>query len=589
MTCQEAFELWFSSNGKLIDKVSKDSVKTKAPQSVTLPIDRCAIGPSEFLIIPESAMIISAHPHFFGFYKDGDKLVSRYFWMSRSEGCWRSGTGFRPVKNEKGELCFGGFTKGQEHIIHAGYTFETQLHPLLEKRLTELYEQRSLVGITEMSHGEFEDFINGFVEAEVIKDGPKLKKDKIKRFLIRPEGEEGKDLVVPEGCIVKLYEHEVTYVDALEPALHDAKIVMDKAEKTLGSVSLQKKSDSKVDELGLKDFKKATSPLWEAVTSCLKHPRGAKYGYFSKLLDSDVNVEAFDLKKQVGKVKLDVVIEIAYTTKSFNMRFKDKSQTRSYEINSPMCWVKSVYLDTGVSSFGNFKQYPWDLCFLPQKPMDYSKQISRYLKGRQNEHNQYTFIALFDEKYSPLIQEFKKAKGYRLFVSSYIKQTLESYINIWSDREVLERLLHKVIDSCDEYVRYNDRQSSSKHGATGRDRAMAFGDAVAACTTFDELNRLTYQLFAKNMVGRKCYAGFLFGGKIQTRASSYIVFFCDAIYSLTKFVDPGYKIPATDKRLKGEARCIVRAVLYMVNNNIQFHATDSRTLEGILEAMKANV
>lgn len=605
MTFQNIFELWFSFNDSSIESVTQDTLTTKLPRRTTLTIEKVDIGMNEFLILPESAVILSHHPHLFGFFKEGIKLLSRYFWMSRSEGCWRAGTGFRPETDPGKGAPFGAFTKGQEHLVPGGYTFESQLHFLLQQKLDSLFQARPKESVAEIGKPEFVALVDELTSFDMTKGGPKYKKDKIKRFLIKPPETDSKPAPVPEECIVRIYEKEVTYVEALDPALHDAKIIgtgkrdKDGVLDAKGVTSLQMKAayvqHGDKDKSGLKAFKDAESPLWRTIGTCLDCPTGVKYKYFSQLLESDVNVEVFRLQK-AGKIKEAVDIEIAYTTRSFHMKFMNKAQSATYEINSPVCWVKSVYIDGGISNFGNYKKYPWDLCFLPQKPMDYyqqpHQQVSDYLIARQSQQSRdhsYTFLALFDEKYCPLIQKFKMNRHFPLFKSSYITRTIEKLLQDWSHADMVEGLRLSIMASCREYVWFNQNNPSWTHGQTGQLRAEAFKKAVSQCNSFKELNKVTYTLFAENKVGNTCYTTWYGGGKIGTRSSSYLVFFCDALLILLNSVDPNYWIPVTDKRLKGEEHCITRAVFYLKNNGIPVHPTDSATLEGVLEAMKSKV
>jgi hypothetical protein len=592
MKCADAINFWFSLNEKTMPGDCQLTGNELAGYTLTagmtsVTISRCIIGTAEFLIIVDSIMSNGGHPFAFTFYKKGNQLLSRYFWCSRSEGCWRAGTGFRPAKDKDGNKLydfFGGFIKGQEHVFGGGYTFETQIHPVLEKKLSDLYKARERAK-----------------DVKTINFNKDIGSKAIKEFLIRPEDTDN----IPAKNILSKYMNEVQIVPALDDKIHDKKLSKS-LEEAIGATTLQKTAQQGKNYLS--DFKKANSPLWQLLVTCLEQSPINKvpYVYYSDLLKQNVKVESYLLPRQAGLVLKNVVVEIAYTENAVDMEFKNKARTMTYKINSPICWVKSVYIQGELSNFGNYKEYPWDLSFLPQKPMDYDKQISPYLKQRESNKPDaaYTSLALFNEKYSPLIQEFKRRKGFPPIKTTVAYAEIDGYLRGLNNPEFVMDLSLNIMESCKDYLDFNRANPSVAHGSTGRKRVLAFFDKIYNCKTYAEINKITYDLFVENTVDGKCYTSsyLLFStGKIATRASSYIVYFCDALYKtmvsdLTGFFDEDakiskigkFKLDIKDKKVKGMEHALTRAAIYMKTNNVPSHCTDSATLEGIIKAMAAN-
>lgn len=595
MNCVEAINFWFSLNEK---KINTDCILSgsKAGFKISrgtenINVSLCEIGEHQFLLIDDSILIYSAHPMMFGFYKkkNDNEILSRYFWCSRSEGCWRSGTGFRAYKDEQTQQLnydfFGAFIKGQEHKFHGGYTFETQLNNVLEKKLSDLYKAREMAKTV-----------------GTINFNKDITSKAIKEFLIRPEDTDN----IPATNILSKYMSEVQIVPALDDKIHDAKLSKS-LEKAIGATTLQKTAQQGKNYLS--DFKKANSTLWQLLVTCLEQSPMNKvpYVYHSDLLKQNVKVESYLLPRQTGVVLKNVVVEIAYTENAVDMEFKNKARTMTYKINSPICWVKSVYMHGELSNFGNYKEYPWDLSFLPQKPMDYDKQISLYLKQRENNKpdKAYTSLALFNEKYSPLIHEFKRRKGFSPVKTTVAYAEIDGYLRGLNNPDFVLDLATNIMESCKDYLDFNRANSSVAHGSTGRQRVLAYVDEIYNSKTYAEINKITYNLFVKNTVNGKCYTSsyLLFStGKIATRASSYIVYFCDALYKtmvsdLHGYFDENakiskidkFKLDIKDKKIKGIEHALTRAAIYMKTNNVPSHCTDSATLEGIIQSMAANV
>jgi hypothetical protein len=605
MELKQAIKFWFSLHGKSagVDFMLARNGNTGFYAITTgkedyVDVTICEIGNHQFLLIEDLMVISHDHPITFAFYKkkDGKVLLARYFWCSRSEGCWRSGTGFRPAQDREGNKYydfFGGFIKGQEHIFGGGYTFETQIHPVLEEKLSERYRDRlkkeTLATID----------LNKDITDKAIKD-----------CLIRPQ-----DTVnLPSTNILKQYMDEVKIVAVLDEKIRD-KTFTQSLEKSHGATTIQELAQPKNPTL--KEFKKSTSELWQALIGCLElSPINKKpYSYYSELLEKmylkkqpeeykkNVNVESYLLQKQTGKVLENVVIEMAYTSNSYDMAFKNKALTMTYRVNSPICWVKSVYLPEDISSFGNYGKYPWDLCFLPQKPMDYDKQISDYLKKRESTKpdEDYTSLALCNEKYSPLVRAFKIIKGFNMIKTTAAYATIEEYLRGLNNAEFLVYLKTKLVQSCVNYLDYNRENPSVVHGSKGRNRVTSFIDVIFDAQSYADLSKATYELFVKNTVKGTCYTSWAGTGKIATRASSYIVFFCDALYE-TMVIDINenardagvkkveqFQLSIKDKKLKGKEHALTRAAIFMKGKRISGHVADSDTLKEIIAAMAANV
>jgi len=605
MDFQKAIKFWFSLNGKsegddfmLARNGSTGFYAITTGKEDYVDVTICEIGNHQFLLIEDLMVNYHEHPITFAFYKkkDGQKLLARYFWCSRSEGCWRSGTGFRPAQDREGHKyydLFGGFIKGQEHVFGGGYTFETQIHPVLEEKLSERYRDR-----VELKTLETIDLNRD------IKDQP------IKQYLIRPQDTSN----MPTTNILKQYMDEVKIVAVLDEKIRD-KTFSESLEKSSGAVAIQEQAHPKNPTL--KEFKKSTSELWQTLIGCLEvSPINKKpYSYYSELLEKmylkkkpedyrkNVNVESYLLQKQTGKVVENVVVEMAYTVNSYDMQFRNKSLTMTYQVNSPICWVKSVYLPGEVSSFGNYGKYPWDLSFLPQKPMDYDKQISVYLKKRESTKpdDDYTSLALCNEKYSPLVRAFKILKGFNMIKTTAAYATIEEYLRGLNNPEFLVYLKTKLVQSCVNYLDYNRENPSVVHGSKGRNRVTSFIDVIFDAPSYADLNKATYELFVNNTVKGYCYTSWVGTGKIATRASSYIVFFCDALYE-TMVIDINenakdanvkkldqFHLSIKDKKLKGKEHAMTRAAIYMKRRGIHGHIADADTLKEIIVAMSANI
>lgn len=138
----------------------------------------------------------------------------------------------------------------------------------------------------------------------------------------------------------------------------------------------------------------------------------------------------------------------------------------------------------------------------------------------------YKHVALFDEKYSPLIRAFKEARGFPTFKQRYLppsKGVPKSSIN----REELFKIIKPyIVESCIIYLTY-DKFKALGHGETGRKRVEAFMDAVEKTQLSASLSQAVYDLFARNVVGGKSFThSHLFGlfttGTISTRGHSFI-------------------------------------------------------------------
>jgi hypothetical protein len=119
---------------------------------------------------------------------------------------------------------------------------------------------------------------------------------------------------------------------------------------------LSKQGYTKTTEITEQQFKKIKKRenIWDVILKCLLNPqKNNNYKYRSNLLDSDVIVEVFKIPKG-SSVSTDVLVEIACTQKSFSMNFKSKDNKSVTTINTPICWVKSVYIPNTYSSFGNY-------------------------------------------------------------------------------------------------------------------------------------------------------------------------------------------------------------------------------------------
>lgn len=359
MAIENDIVTWFDAQGK-------DAATVAHLNKVEFEQDNTKIW-----LMSDWAVNLSSHKFMFAFHVDqANKLSCRYFWESASEGCWRAGTGFDAGTHR--------FKKGRESDF-AGYIFETQLHYLLEKSLNEQYAEKEKIKNLDVLLGK-------------IADG--TKSDEIRTFL--------------EQDIFNTYKALVNYETALPVALKQRLDGIDLkfAQGKIKSTTLQQDRGNAAD---IRQKLKNDNPFWDGIKPCLENKIN-EYQFTSELLNNSiVKVEVYRYQGD-----RDVCIEIAYTENAFQMDYKSKDGRTNLQVNTPICWVKSVYINNGgLTSFGNYALFPKELCFLPQKAMDYyiegAKQIGLTVQQRQGltfgRNDKYTCLALFDEKYSPLIRK----------------------------------------------------------------------------------------------------------------------------------------------------------------------------------------
>jgi hypothetical protein len=604
---EHSFPRWLDMNDKKIPTATEQQIKNlKTGASYTFEgfeTTHFLHGDKHLLLIPSMCITYHGHTQIYGFFVQGNKIRCRYFWTSLSEGCWRVGTGYDEKEEEDPKTKVksiqpGRFKKGM--MENSGYIFETQVTANLAARLEKIY-----------TAARDADFFGALTNIDSLFD------------LSKASGHLGKMnklLVGEKSDLFNEYKNEIKYKPIFKGPLNLSPYAVDPKNPT--SESLLKKSATQFQSYGkvakkvVDDKTKAESytitpgrttvqqlqqitknkSIWDIIYKSLLNPlQSGKYEYNSELLDSIVKVETFSLETS-DCVSDKICIEIAYTEKKYTFNFKDKYRNANYTITSPICWVKTVYFPDIYSSFGNYLQFPEDLSFLPEKPVDYDSQISTTMQSRLDMDvktgTPYKHVALFDEKYSPLVRAFKEARGFPTFKQKYsppAKGVAKSSI----DKEDLFKIIKPyIIQSCIIYLTYDKFHTG--HGETGKKRVKAFMELVEKTQLYAGLAQAVYQLFALNTVdGRSFTASHVFGlfetGKISTRGHSYIAFFLDALRkSGLRYLADAKDLVDLDAIRTGKdpGNCILRVLLYMKDQDMFYTFPGEAKLEGALNAIK---
>ena len=569
-----ALKTWFSHD-KQNASINKDKKLLVATPTEVNTYNCVSVGTNKRIFSFLDKFDTKGYFFVLGIALNGKQARCRHFYKSASEGFWRVGTGFRLKSLDKDKNAECEWVKGAEYCtdttkeMDGGYIFEGMVHPDLNKAL----EDMSVTKNCPLQH----------IYNACVHEVPPLKK--YMNNVYRYSG--GKVSAVTPSTIVDEYAQErqlVTVTGMMQ--WDDPQKTLDVTTKgqtknlaqmiqsgNISQAQIQQHAFAKIDRkdtlsganLEWANSLKELPELWKYINKCLKNPTGhGNYIIHHDLLGEKINVETYKLD--------NAFIEIAYSEPK-ERYFKDKTNNE-YHVKSPVCWVKNVYYGNEVSSFGNFVTYPRDLCFLPQKPMDYDKQISaetlvrvgiqetfeareKRLGSRQQAKTEvqedmknlpgnyilkggmptYALLALFNEKYCPLIREYKKMKHFDYFRLSK-KQTTNANkgmidaINAAVNKDV-EILKDAIKRSCGLYLNYSHSSTSLSGGATGLKRVKAFREAIEKCQSLQDVHRSIDLLFMENKVGGECYdeghwytLGIKAGGKISNREQSYFSFFC---------------------------------------------------------------
>jgi len=465
------------------------------------PANQLALKGKDFLML-EKFIAHNGYPIILGYYVDTKGILHcRHFYRSNSESVWRVGTGFR----KDGSWIKG--AEGHSEDMPGGYIFEGQVH----HELDEAFELQSPT-----IEGPGLDLFKTVSECP-----------EIKRYMVRPS-----NILGEVSEVIAEYAMQRQRVKALPDDIFNHDVAKE------NQVTFQLQVKPKIRGIPSSDIPaqlKRLTPLWEHINTSLEHLTGS-YEFKHAMLNESCASEIYRLGDST-------MLEIAYSENK-PRKFKTNNGI-TCEINSPVCWVKSAHVGAEVSSFGNYLKYPEDLCFLVQKPMDYISQCSSEVKKRMGYsgdagmnsnviNERYLLLALYDEKYSPLIQGFKIKKDFRLFKWSSEKHvTMVTCLDRYKT-DHFDIFKAAVLASCVTYLGYHrnpsnqNARSTSGHSGTGIEKVERFQLHIEACMSYDEVNKSIYDLFAENKIGREKY----FFSAIRTKGNSYFSVFCRTMLPL---------------------------------------------------------
>ncbi len=545
-------EAWFDKHGKPWDK--------SVPISITLGSNK-----QRFIIFEKFVESSGGkYRNALGYYVDAnDDLQCRHFYQSNSESFWRAGTGFRD------DYAWVKGAEGHTDDMRGGYIFEGQLHHDFHLYLDNMKDTFTFKQKEVCSLSQAIKYISNI---------------KLKHYLVRPESNNAHG-------IISEYATKRKKVEVLK-GVNLACLPNDKLKATQVDFqrSVQSKQKGVSSALNPNDhaaiLAKKEGSLWDHIKKNLDLSNAvATYEFRHALLDEMCEVRCYTLINAVPDLKSTV--EIAFTKKMLPMQYKSVSGVVQ-TITTPVCWVKSAYVGSDVSSFGNYKTYPEDLCFLVQKPMDYLDQcrpsntpegytqdklenIKRMgIEGKVkevtvdkekkniflvtqdalgNKAEKYMKLAFYNEKYSPLIIEFKKKQKFPLFKSGsekYMKMTetdIKKALADLKDPNNLDMIKKNLEASCIEYHIKNMVEYSKGNKSKGVKRAKDFVEFVHDLTSYDEINNAIYNLFIKNEVGKQTY----WFAPIRTTDSSLFTIFSHyirlALFDFYPF-EVAYQTPA---------------------------------------------
>lgn len=558
---------WVSCN-----KIPLDKVKSQWEEGLHL-----ITVPDGYNFYLAFALRTEAYPTVWGYVDKGGCLHCRHFYFSSSEAWWRAGTGFRWNYNAENPAGWSKSAEGAEHHIDGGYIFEAFLPASLAAELQKYYNGSAGKEIVR-------DVWFGDEWKTSLVDNPKDKakkgtetdvKNKYESLLINKSRETDKrcDLVID-------YDKERKYVYALDKK--DTHVNADLKRKVLttatatyqmgyrlnaGSHGMNYNYGKDKDKPVLAFFNPTDGlpQIWDYLTTCLTEKVKEETGLSHPTLGSMIKYSIITYKLD------DYHVEIAYTESEIPVYYKFLG---GRTISTPVCWVRNVYKhDSKVSSFGNYLECPIDMAFIVQKPCDYAKQLSEaagddigLVTGQTGEIRRnrdlkkvtnftvsnaklsdihvrnvfdkasdptYVNLAFFNEKTSPLIQQFKKDKKFRMFSDVLDKNSF--IVHDLKSEEQLVLISRLIVNGIDTYISISSLGTHGKgrHGSAGVNRAMAFRDRITGKSKEYSVTNLPhdfYELFVDNKVGGSRDGWSMFDS-IRTNPSSLFTVVAQSILS----------------------------------------------------------
>ncbi|HEX8436907.1 hypothetical protein [Archangium sp.] len=464
--------------------------------AIGVPLNKGVSDGREFVLVVKFEDI-NGYPIVLGYYQDSQgKLYHRHFYRSNSESFWRVGTGFRC--DAKDNAWVKG-AEGHKEAMSGGYIFEGQVDYRLDAVLQAMPQTIQPKSGTKAVFDSKRNKVvlvpeNYFSLIEAVK------KDKnLCAYMVSPSESQCSKVV---NDYVLHRKKKTVIPDSLWGGgpTRDVRVLQKSQVRFQQSAQDKKKPDPTLNNIPdlAADIKKDTA-LWDFINGCLKHHVGS-YGFEHSALNEPCTVDIYKLPVNGG----NVLVEIAHSKKEAR-EFVTKSGIKC-SIDSPVCWVKSVYCEGGMSRYGNYSAYPEDLCFLVQKPMDYIVQTSTEVQRRMgkdeiasNVHGNYLLLALYNEKYSPLIQAFKAMKGFPLFKESSQKFIMAkgagaSITNFLKDCQTnkFEAIKENVRSACGVF-QGNGGSSMSEKEKTGIEEFLK-----SDIKDYASLNFAMYKLFASS-------------------------------------------------------------------------------------------
>jgi len=253
---------WVKRNNRKVDPKTAEKIKRlKTGEHFNLEVVKTTYhttyyrhGDKHILLIPSMHVCgknRDDHPHIFAFsMDDSGSIKCRYFWSSRSEGCWRAGTGYDD--NQEGR-----FKKGMQEA--SGYIFETQTAPSLNALLDDIHNDSAC----EVLNGSIKDKLAMCSGAKTL-------------------------LVGADPELLKDYRNETKYIKVFRGPLDLSIYNVDPNDPSQGSLLtkgaakfqafgqvLSKQGYTKTTEITEQQFKKIKKRenIWDIILKCLLNPQ----------------------------------------------------------------------------------------------------------------------------------------------------------------------------------------------------------------------------------------------------------------------------------------------------------------------------
>ena len=497
-----------------------------------------------------------AYKTVYGYFLDKENtLYCRHFYQSVSEAAWRAGTGFRAG---------GAWVKGaeQHESNRGGYIFEGMVCSDLELKLEKFHSNQQKEFDNQIDY-EYDQAMNEYLTGEnngiqPVKSTKKndggnwsndLMKDKrssLYLFLVnRDDNAVGRGAYRPLSGIILEYVLERHWERFLPTHLFD-----EDYQKTSAVLAQQTFKGAKQVRAGREVINipkkiQKNNALWELLNQSLNSPSGNTRNCTHEALKEDYKITTYQLIRE-GK---QLYIEIG---QSENKQRTYKFENEVIYINSPVCWVRSIRSTDHTTSFGNYITYPEDLCFLVQKPLDYIKQTSAYLASRndvktvikgkdlafdgrqdntniipKSEKDTYMLLALFNEKYCPLIQEYKNKNN----LISFNKKSSIMQIDYNNFCKRSYAMIGMAKLACQQYLELADDAKAKGSGQNGINRVKAFQRLLIDLEVNnrqDQFCNHVIQLFKENKVNN-ARPGWSMFDSIRAKNNSFFTIFCQNV------------------------------------------------------------